>query len=91
LQQRTASGWRTIYEGSDTASTLTGLGDGRYEFRLRHVRGVTGDAGWSAPLLIEIQHHSLARALGFFAMGAAMFLVLLWILAAKPDDGDQAV
>lgn len=78
-------GWRTVYEGTDGASTLSGLDDGVHTFRAR--AGPSG--GWGDPLEVTVAHHPLSRALGFFAAGAFMFVVLLACIAA-PDRGRSA-
>lgn len=78
LQQTDADGsYQTIYRGSDSASVITGLSDGRYEFRARfyqpdiqpHSKGE-----WSSPLSVTVTHHPLSRAWGFFSLGAVVFL-----------------
>ncbi|MEQ8953320.1 MAG: hypothetical protein RL120_04240 [Gammaproteobacteria bacterium] len=52
--------------------TITGLEDGDYYFRL------LGDDGTvTEPLVIEVQHHPLSRALLFFSLGLILFLILL--------------
>ncbi|WP_417460404.1 hypothetical protein [Kordiimonas sp.] len=75
LEQKTSDGWREVYKGADRASTLSGLADGTYLFRLK-VENVP------APQLLEItvEHHPLARAWTFFAIGAVMFVVLIGLL-----------
>ncbi len=67
---------RVIYEGGDTSSVISGLPDGEYRFRLR----VADADAWSDRITVEVEHHSLARAFGFFAVGAAVFLVLIFAL-----------
>lgn len=85
LQQRGPGphGWRTIYEGRDGASALSGLPDGVYAFRAR--AGPSGD--WSQPLEVTIAHHPLPRALASFAAGAFMFAILLACIAAPHRRG----
>lgn len=79
LQMNDGSGWQTAYRGPDRASTFSGLPDGLYRFRV----GAPETAkAWSPALRVRITHHSLARAFGFFGLGAGVFLVLLLLLAA---------
>jgi hypothetical protein len=50
--------------------TLSGYKDGIYLFR-------AGESGnWSDTLRVEVKHHSLAKALGFFALGLLLFIIL---------------
>lgn len=57
----------TLYQGRDTASTITGLPDGRYFFR------ASGN-GWQETVAVDVEHHSLTRAFVFFILGAVVFL-----------------
>lgn len=82
LQQQIGDGeWQTIYEGIDTATTLTGLSNGNYRFRINTSDPATvDDELWSEPLSVEIAHHSLTKALAFFISGLIVFITLLWLL-----------
>ncbi|WP_019623855.1 fibronectin type III domain-containing protein [Thioalkalivibrio thiocyanoxidans] len=74
---------RVIYRGGDTSSVISGLPDGEYRFRLR----AEGADDWADEARVEVAHHSLARAFGFFALGGAVFLVLIVaILRGRPRD-----
>lgn len=79
LQQRGELDWRTLYEGPDRATTLTGLSDGLYQFRVGD-----GNGAWSPQLSVEIKHHPLSRAWLFFAMGLALFAALLMLVFTPP-------
>ncbi|MFO8156191.1 MAG: hypothetical protein ACQERR_07625 [Pseudomonadota bacterium] len=64
---------RRIHRGPDSATVLSGLSNGTYFFRARvWLRGEPVTA-WSEPVRAEIEHHSLARALGLFALGGVVF------------------
>jgi len=67
---------RTLYHGRDQASVISGLADGHYYYRI----GNTATGQWSKPLEIEVKHHPLTRAFGFFSLGAVMFLATLGVL-----------
>lgn len=67
---------RLIYQGPDTASVVSGLPDGDYFYRVRQ----RGETRWSETLHIEVRHHPLNRAFGFFLLGAVMFAATLGIL-----------
>ena len=73
--------WATIYQGLDTATTLSGLNNGIYEVRLQ-----TGPESWSPPLEIAIKHHSLTKAYSFFALGLVLFIFLLGLLLCAPKS-----
>ncbi len=75
----------TLYRGNDSASVITGLVDGDYFFRGRDVNADGQTAAWSETVSLHVQHHSLARAGGFFLLGAIVFLAttLLIVLGAK--------
>ena len=64
---------RIIYEGSDTSTVISGLPDGEYRFRLRAVESEE----WADEARVHVEHHSLARAFGFFVVGGLVFLVLI--------------
>ena len=67
---------KTLYRGPDRASVISGLGDRTYYYRVR----LADAPEWSETLAVEVKHHSLARALGFFILGAIMFLVTTFVL-----------
>jgi hypothetical protein len=68
---------RIIYRGSDTNTTVSGLPDGEYRFRIR----AEGNSAWSDEAVVVVEHHALSRALLFFALGAGVFLVLVLAIA----------
>lgn len=68
---------RIIYRGSDTTTTVSGLPDGEYRFRIRG----EGDSTWNDEAVVVVEHHALSRALLFFALGAGVFLVLVLAIA----------
>ncbi len=65
---------RTLYQGSDRASVITGLPDGAYHYRGRRVYPDGSTSAWSEPVVLQVAHHSLLRAGLFFAIGAVVFL-----------------
>lgn len=67
---------------ADTATTLTGLDNGDYRFRVRRTGGA-----WSAPLAFTVRHHGLGRAFGFLAAGAVVFVALLMLLVTGRKAG----
>lgn len=54
--------------------TQSGLDNGVYYFRLRDTEGDSNTVS------VEVQHHSLGRALFFFLTGLFLFLVLLGVI-----------
>lgn len=64
---------RIIYRGRDTSTTISGLPDGTYRYRIR----AEGAEAWTDETVVVIAHHPLRRAFLFFALGAAIFVVLV--------------
>ncbi len=57
----------------NSSITITGLQDGQYYFRAK----AQDESAFSNVLMVEVAHHSLLRALSFFAIGLILFLILL--------------
>ena len=75
LQQSTTRNFSSPFEYTLAANgsiTLTGFEDGRYYFRARQE-----GSPFSEPLVVEVAHHSLQRAFGFFMVGLALFIILV--------------
>lgn len=72
--------YKTIYSGSDSATVITGLSDGKYQFRARMLEADESFSDWSEPLVVEVKHHSLIKAFGFFIVGAIVFLGTLLLI-----------
>lgn len=67
----------SLYQGRDRARVVTGRSDGSYYYRARLV-DVNGSTGaWSDIVKVQVKHHPLSRALGFFIVGAIVFLSIL--------------
>jgi len=66
----------TRYQGSDKASIISGLANQTYYYRVR----LGNQDDWSSTLAVEVKHHSLARAFGFFGLGIVMFLMTVTVL-----------
>ncbi len=74
------NGSRTLYQGPDRASLLSGRTDGEYYYRVR-LHPENGEAGpWSDSVKIAVEHHSLDRAFTFFGVGAGVFLATLGLV-----------
>lgn len=74
LQQALSTQFSDAIERSIPAAgsvTLSGLDDGTYYFRAG-----TSDA-WSNTITVDVEHHSLGRALGFFSLGLVLFIILI--------------
>lgn len=74
---------RSVYQGPDQARSFSGRADGIYHYR---VRSTQPDAPWSAPVQVEVAHHSLARAGLFFALGALVFVATLILILSAPKE-----
>ena len=66
---------RTVLDGKDDTSFISGLPDGEHYFRVRLHSG-RGKAGpWSVDYSLTVEHHSLAVSLGLFGVGAIVFVL----------------
>lgn len=68
-----------VYHGPDRATTHSGRADGDYHFRVRALADGSA-SGWSAPVTVQVRHHSLLRAGLFFALGALVFVATLGLI-----------
>ncbi len=66
---------KTIYEGPDLASFVSGLRNGNYYFR---VRGE--DDQWSDVVHLHVQHQSLELAFTLFGIGGIVFLLTVFVV-----------
>lgn len=70
-----------LYRGQDYATFISGLPNGIYYFRLRSVSPAgEGHGGWSEPLSLQVEHHSLRFAFLLFGIGATVFLLTVGIV-----------
>jgi len=75
-----------IYQGKDTARTVTGKPDGVYFYRLSSNQDES-TAKWSEIVEVEVKHHSLAHAMAYFAVGAIVFLASLGTIVVSARRG----
>ena len=76
---KTGAAFKTIYQGDDLASVISGKANGRYEYQ---VRAMANADSLSKPVTsnvvsIEVSHHSLANAFGILSLGVVIFLAIL--------------
>lgn len=87
LQQAVApdNNFATIYQGTDSATVITGLPNGIYRYRARLANLQDNASDWSAISSIKVEHHQLGRAFSFFVLGALVFLgtVMLIVFGSK--------
>ena len=74
---------RVIYRGSDAARVMSGKPDGDLYYR---VRNNDGDPP-SNVVKVTVRHHSLERALAFFALGATVFIATLLLIVSGARAG----
>jgi hypothetical protein len=77
---------RTLYVGADTASFVSGRPDGRWYYRLE---AANEPRVISETVAVTVRHHSLGRALGFFALGAVVFLATLGLIVFGSRGRDE--
>jgi len=78
LQQGTGQVFKTIYQGDDSAYVATGLPNGTYYYRIRLSDSTSME--WSESVSLVVEHHSLTKAFGFFALGAVVFIGTLILI-----------
>jgi hypothetical protein len=78
---------RVVYRGADKGTVLTGRSDGVYHYR---VRPVAGAGGPGASVTVEVEHHPIGRALGFFAVGLFVFVSTIVLVARGPEGGEES-
>ncbi len=76
----------TLYEGPDLAMVLSGREDGLRYYRVRASKGDQPLSQWSESISVETRHHSLLRALAFFAIGALVFAATLVLILRGPRE-----
>lgn len=78
---------RLVYAGPDRATVLSGKRDGAWFYRARESGGES-PGPWSRTLEVTVRHHSLNRALLFFAVGGTVFgmTVLLIAVGARASE-----
>ena len=72
------AGARVLYQGVDAATVVSGRLDGVFHYRLRLADGDS----WSAPVAVQVTHHSAAEAFGFLALGGVVFLATAILIVA---------
>lgn len=65
---------RVIYRGADNARVLSGKSNGDWYYR---ARTAGADGAFGDVVEVTVRHHPVERALGFFAVGALVFLATL--------------
>ena len=71
---------KTLYEGPDTASLISGRSNGVYYYRVRTIDQAEDPDAWSNVAKVEVTHHPLSRAFMFFALGAIVFFATLIVV-----------
>lgn len=67
----------TIYQGTDTASVISGKPNGRYQYRLLATTAGSNVVATSGVVTVEVAHHSLTQAFIVLAIGFAIFVAIL--------------
>jgi hypothetical protein len=69
----------TSYIGPDRATVISGKPDGTLYYRIRAL-GNPSSGLWSEPVMVEVRHHSLARALMFLSLGILVFSITVIVI-----------
>ena len=78
LEEYVGEEWILIYKGQDRATSLSGLSDGTYTYRLISDGDKVGES-----ISFTVQHYSLKNAWSFFATGALMLTILIFMLIRR--------
>lgn len=86
-----------VYKGPDLATVISGKSNGMYYYRVR-LKQPTGSAGtdpkelisketpkeamWSQVVSVDVKHHSLPKAIGFFIAGFIVFAATLFMIVS---------
>ncbi len=70
------------YQGAATQSFVSGMSDGTVLARVRGRSHGQAWSAWSAPVRIEIAHHSMTKALTLMFIGFAVFLIIVGYIGA---------
>jgi hypothetical protein len=82
---------KILYVGRDGATTLTGLSDGDYFYRVGIDSGKADGTQWSDVVHLEVRHHPMSRAWLFFSVGVLVFAgVLIMVVAGARHHGKHA-
>jgi len=79
VEQSPHGGEKTLYEGSELASTVSGRGAGVYSYRVG-VAQPGAVASWSAPCTVQVAPPSFALALSFFATGLLICAATIFVI-----------
>lgn len=79
---------RVVYRGEARATVVSGRASGIYHYRIR--RPESGREAALALTEVTVEHHSLARAFGFFAAGLFVFLATVWLVLGGSDAPDAS-
>ncbi len=79
------------YRGPDLATYVSGLASGHYYFRVREWVDSSTVSGWSNPVEVVVEHHSLGFAWLLFAIGGIVFLLTAGVVVhgAREQDGED--
>lgn len=85
----------TLYQGTDTSSLISGKANGTYYYRVALLDDAVAalttktEVPWSKPVAVNVAHHSLEKAFGFFIAGLIVFLAsLLTIFIGNRKAGE---
>ena len=87
--QQNENDYQTFYTGKDSATVITGLPDGDYNYRARLINTDGGLGDWTESISVTVKHHSLTRAFSFFLVGAVVFAGTLLLILFGSKTGKR--
>ena len=75
----TRTSFKTIYQGTDLASVISGKADGRYEYQVVAIANsnTMPETVTSNVVSVTVEHHSLANAFAVLSLGVLIFLAIV--------------
>lgn len=80
---------RLVYSGSDAARVMSGKPDGDWYYRARPVAPNGSDGRFSSTVKVTVRHHPIERAIGYFIVGAVVFLATAMLIVSGARRGDE--
>jgi len=77
LQQSDTAGFsdpKTLYEGPDRGTVVTGLPEGEYFYRVRAVERARSNSPWSGTLTVKVQYPDRKTVAALMILGMGVFI-----------------
>ena len=72
-----STSFKTIYQGIDLASVISGKANGRYEYQVMAKSNTMPESVASNVVSVTVEHHSLTNAFGVLSIGVLIFVAIV--------------